>query len=588
MPVREKVNLLDVVRGYAGRGAPRSLTAMRGIAQMARIKSDSRDSIGLRVQQMAERQPERVAVRDARRGLSYFAFNQLANRWAHWLEAQGVGQGDGVALLMENRVELLAAVTAVVKLGAIAGLLNYNQRGDVLAHSARLVKPRAIIVGAECREAFDSLGDSGLITRDMPVAWLADGDDHPVPEAAVDLDLASASASAANLPVTATLQTRLPSFYIFTSGTTGKPKAAVMSHNRWLRAAAGMGLGSLRMRPDDIFYCPLPLYHNNALTVSWGAVLASGAELYIARRFSASRFWDEIRAADATIFCYIGELCRYLLQQPARDNDRRHRIRAAVGNGLRPELWDDFQAFTNSFNVSGSCGFCPLPYAVIAFDADAEAPLRDARGRMRKVRRGEVGLLIAEVSDKAPFDGYTDPEASEKKLFRNVFKQGDCWFNSGDLVRDIGLRHIQFIDRVGDTFRWKGENVASTEVERAFAGIEGVDEAIVYGVQVPGNDGRAGMAAIRLAEGARFDGAAVAASLKAALPAYAVPVFIRALSEVEVTGTFKHRKVDLKKAGFDPAACAPDAVYLLKAGASEYAPITEADLAALQAGTQRL
>ena len=604
--VRERVGIMDIVRGYLSRGAPRTATAVKGLVSLARASRDAHDSIGLRVQRIAERHPERVAVRDARRGLSYFALNQLANRWAHWLQQQGVGPGDGVALLMENRVEMLAAVTATVKIGAVAGLLNHNQRGEVLAHSIRLVKPRALIVGAECAEAVDSI-TLGEVAADAPVAWLADGDAAEVPSGAVDLETDSATLSAADPEATARVQAANPAFYIFTSGTTGMPKAAVMSHNRWLRAAAGVGLASLRMRADDVFFCPLPLYHNNALTLAWGAVLAAGAELYIARRFSASRFWDELCAADATVFCYIGELCRYLLQQPEREDDARHRVRACVGNGLRPELWDAFQkrfaiphinefygasegnlVFTNSFNVAGSCGFCPLSYAVVAFDHDAEAPARDARGRMRKVERGEVGLLIAEVSDRAPFDGYTDPEASEKKLLRDVFAEGDCWFNTGDLVRDIGMRHIQFIDRVGDTFRWKGENVATTEVERAVDALPAIDESIVYGVEVPGYDGRAGMAGVLLHEGERFDGAAVARHLCDTLPAYAVPVFIRVMARVETTGTFKHRKVDLKKAGFDPAACDGDAVHVLRDRDAGYTPITDDDLQAIRDGRMRL
>jgi len=606
MAVRERVGLMDIVRGYIKRGPPRTATTVRGLIDLARADRDKIDSIGLRIQRMAHQHPERPAVRDARRGLSYFALNQLANRWAHWLSEQGVGPGDGVALLLENRVELLAAVTATIKIGAVAGLLNHNQRGEVLAHSISLIDPRAILVGGECSEAFDSLGDSEAV-HGAAVAWLADGDDAPVPDGQTDLDVASAMMSAADPEAVEQIKAGQPAFYIFTSGTTGMPKAAVMSHTRWLRAMAGIGLASLRMRSSDVFFCPLPLYHNNALTLSWGAALGGGAELYIARKFSATRFWDELRAADATVFCYIGELCRYLLLQPERDTDRDHRVRAAIGNGLRPELWEAFQqrfaiphinefygasegnlAFTNTFNVPGSCGFCPLPYAVVEFDTDTEMPVRDEPGWMRKVKRGQVGLLIAEVSDKAPYDGYTDASASEKKLFRDVFAEGDCWFNTGDLVRDIGMRHIQFIDRVGDTFRWKGENVATTEVERAIDMRDEVDESVVYGVEIPGADGRAGMAGLLLHEGSEFDGKALADHLQRELPAYAIPVFVRLLTRVETTGTFKHRKVDLKKAGFDPSRCDGDPVYILKDREQGYTPITDADLEAIASGERRL
>ncbi len=605
MTVRNQVKLSDILRGYIQRGAPRTGTVIKGLVQMARLDREANNSIGLLVQREAEKHPERAAVRDAQRGLSYFALNQLANRWAHWLQRQGVASGDGVALLMENRVELLAAVIATVKLGAVGGMLNYNQRGEVLAHSIKLIAPKVLLVGAECAEAVASV-DLAETAPGAPVAWLADGE-RAVPGGALDLDADSATLSASNPDATTGVKAKQPAFYIFTSGTTGMPKAAVMTHYRWLRAAAGVGLASLRMRHDDIFFCPLPLYHNNALTLSWGATLVAGAELYIARKFSASRFFEQICAADATVFCYIGELCRYLLQQPERAEDRQHRLRAAIGNGLRPELWEAFQSrfaiphinefygasegnlvFTNSFNVAGSCGFCPLRYAVVAFDHENECPQRDAGGCMQKVARGEVGLLIAEVNNKSPFDGYTEAAASEKKLLRDVFATGDCWFDTGDLVRDLGLRHIQFIDRVGDTFRWKGENVATTEVERAIDLLEEIDESVVYGVEVPGFDGRAGMAGLLLHEGASFDGARVARHLQKELPAYAVPVFIRIMQRVETTGTFKHRKVDLKKAGFDPHACDGEAVYILKNRDRGYQLIGEDDLQELADGRIRL
>ncbi|MBV8063188.1 MAG: long-chain-acyl-CoA synthetase, partial [Nevskia sp.] len=380
--------------------------------------------------------------------------------------------------------------------------------------------------------------------------------------------------------------------YIFTSGTTGMPKASVMTHYRWLRGMAGLGQMTMRLKQDDALYCPLPLYHNNALTVSWGAVLGAGCSLALGRKFSASRFWDEIRRYDATSFCYIGELCRYLLNRPATPEDREHLVRLIVGNGLRPEIWEQFQqrfgieqiyefygasesnlAFVNAFGLSRTAGFCPMPFAIVEFDAEEEKARRGGDGFLRKVKRGEVGLLVTEVTDKAPFDGYTDKKASEAKLLRDVFKKGDVWFNTGDLVRDQGWRHIQFVDRVGDTFRWKGENVATTEVEGALNAFPGIEQAVVYGVEVPDCDGRAGMASLSCADGA-FDGAALAQHLHNRLPAYAVPLFLRLRAEQETTATFKYRKVDLKRAGFDPGQTA-EPLYLLLDPQRGYEPLTQ-------------
>ena len=593
----------DVLRGVLST-LPDTLTVNRGLFNLVTLKPDKQNSIGLLIQRYAERTPQAPALLFEGRRWSYAEFNGWANRIAAVLKARGIRSGDAVAILMENRPEVLACVAATVKLGAIAGMLNHQQRGEVLAHSIRLTRAKLIITGDECLEALRSSGFHPSEDRNHHYYWVGQDDTSAVPAGFHDLSHQAAEASSANLPETASIRLRQPCFYIFTSGTTGLPKASVMTHYRWLRGMAGLGQMAMRMRADDVLYCALPMYHNNALTVSWGSVLSAGGALALGRKFSASRFWDEIRKYEATAFCYIGELCRYLLNQPARDSDRQHRVRLVVGNGLRPEIWDEFQqrfgierisefygasesnlAFANGFGVAKSAGFCPLPFAIVAFDTEAEIPHRDDKGFMRKVAKGEVGLLITEVTDKAPFDGYTDEKASQSKLLRNVFKKNDLWFNTGDLVRDQGMRHIQFADRVGDTFRWKGENVATTEVEAALNRFRGIEQACVYGVQVPGADGRAGMAALTLAPGTALDGAALAQHLCAALPAYAVPLFLRLREEQETTSTFKFRKVELKREGFDPAQV-QEPVYVLADRTRGYEPLTE--LLQTQIHSQRL
>ncbi len=589
---RDLVSFGDVLRG-ALKTLPDTLTVNRGLFNLVTLKPDTLNSIGLLIQRHAERTPSAPALLFEDQRWTYAEFNAWANRIAAVLKAQGVGSGDAVAILMENRPEVLACVAAAVKLGAVAGMLNHQQRGEVLAHSIGLTKAKAIIVGDECLEALRSGGHYPGENRNHHYYWMREGAGSSAPPGGFhDLAALAEQASAANPAETARIKLKQPCFYVFTSGTTGLPKASVMTHYRWLRGMAGLGQMSLRVRADDVLYCPLPMYHNNALTVSWGSVLGAGAALALGRKFSATRFWDEIRRFDATAFCYIGELCRYLLNQPPTASDQAHRVRMIVGNGLRPEIWDEFQqrfnierisefygasesnlAFANGFGLARTAGFCPLPFAIVEFDAEAEAPRRDADGYMRKVRKGEVGLLVTEVTDKAPFDGYTDSKASDAKLLRNVFKKNDVWFNTGDLVRDQGFRHIQFADRVGDTFRWKGENVATTEVEAALNRHPGIDQACVYGVQLPGADGRAGMAALTLAPGTTLDGAALARHLCAELPAYAVPLFLRLREEQETTSTFKFRKVDLKREGFDPQQVS-DALYVLADRARGYEPLT--------------
>ncbi len=599
----DRVGFGQLLRG-AIRAVPDALSVSRAGWHLATSGKGRHKSIGLLLERVARAHPERVALRYGDSSWTYAEFNAAANRYAHEFSARGIGRGDAVAIMLENRPEALIAVAATVKLGAVAGMLNTNQRGDVLAHSLGLIAAKCLVVGEECRPAIDELREQLEPELAAAAYWLADATPQAAPADYLDLAKRSAGHAGDNLQSTRRVQLQDPCFYIFTSGTTGLPKASVMTHGRWVKAMAGVGLASLRLRAEDIFYCPLPLYHNNALTLSWGAVLGAGATLALARKFSASRFWDDIRHFDATSFCYIGELCRYLLNQPPGPGDRQHQVRVCMGNGLRPDIWDEFKnrfgierinefygasegnlVFTNSFGADRTAGFCPLSYAVVAYDNDADAPRRDANGHLCKVARGEVGLLLSEVTDSRPFDGYTDPAASEKKLIRDAFKPGDCWFDTGDLVRDQGFRHIAFVDRVGDTFRWKGENVATTEVESALNQLPQIDQSAVYGVQVPGTDGRAGMAALTLHDALDFLAKPeLVGYLRAQLPAYAVPVLLRVKTEHETTSTFKLRKVELKNEGY----VTDDPVYVLVAGATSYQTLSAELRAQLDAGTLRL
>lgn len=578
--VAKNVGLIDLAQGIV-QTIPELNRLSRGLITLATLGPSRRFSIGKRIEYWAQKAPHRTAIIFEDKSWTYAEFNAWANRVADSFKAHGVKAGDAVGILMENRPEVLVCVTAAVKLGAVAAMLNNNQRGDVLSHSLKLVSPKLIVVSSECDEAIASTVFTPQKHPEVVFFWNRAESQEKPPLGYLNLEKEIQLRNDKNPRSVAKVKASQPCYYIFTSGTTGLPKASVMTHYRWAAVMSGIGAASLRINSHDIFYCCLPLYHNNALTVTWGSILSAGATMALDRKFSASRFWDRIRFYNATSFCYIGELLRYLLNQPTSPNDKNHHIRIIVGNGLRAEIWDDFErrfginricefygasesniGFINVFGVPQTAGFSPLPYAIIEFDQESEEPLRNKKGFMRRVERGGTGLLISEVSKRRPFDGYTDSKASEKKLFRNVFKNGDCWFNSGDLVRDQGMRHIQFVDRVGDTYRWKGENVATSEVEAALSADPEIDHAVVYGVTVPGMDGRAGMAAITLRNGIGFDGMHISRYLFSKLPAYAVPLFIRLRAEQETTGTFKYRKVDLKKEGFDPSQVS-DPLYVL-------------------------
>jgi citronellyl-CoA synthetase len=360
------------------------------------------------------------------------------------------------------------------------------------------------------------------------------------------------------------------------------------------------------MKPNDTMYVPLPFFHTNALALSWPCILLNGSALAIRRKFSVSNFWDDVRKYNATAWCYIGELCRYLMNQTPKPDDRDNPLTKIIGNGLRPDIWKDFKQrfgiskvfeiygaaesnlyFVNFLNLDCTQGFCNAPYAIVKYDVDEDEPLRGPDGFMQKIGIGETGLLLGEISEENPFIGYTSKEATDSKIIRDVFAKGDAWFNTGDLIRDIGFGHVQFIDRTGDTFRWKGENVSTTEVEKVANTFPQVSLSSVYGVVMPGGDGRAGMVAIiPECDIEHFDFNGIAGHFQRALPAYAVPKFLRLNAALECTPTHKIKKFDLKKEGFDPGVVA-ESVYVLLPGESEYTPLTAGVYAEIQEGNYR-
>lgn len=571
---RSSVGLLDIAPRIPGflMDAP---AIVRGAITGLMARPTAKTSIGKVFQDRAARYANNVFIRFEDQEITYREANETVNRYAAVLAARGVGHGDVVGVMLRNSPQSVLLMLAVVKCGAVAGMLNYHQRGKVLAHSFGLLQAAAVVAETDLIEPITECGaePAGLMTVE-------------------ELDRLAETAPSTNPAATAAVLAKDKAFYIFTSGTTGMPKASVMTHYRWLRALAGFGGLGMRLTSDDTLYCCLPLYHNNALTVATSSVLNAGATLALGKSFSASRFWDEVIRYDATAFVYIGEICGYLLNQPPKPTDRQHRVRVICGNGLRPAIWDEFTkrfgiprvcefyaasegntAFMNVFNIDKTTGICPSPIAFVEYDGETGEPLRGDDGRVRKVKSGEPGLLLSKVSSLQPFDGYTDKSASEKKLVRNAFKDGDVWFNTGDLMRSQGFGHAAFTDRLGDTFRWKGENVATTEVEAAVSLDEQVEEATVFGVEVEGAGGRAGMVAIQLKDGQDFDGKALAKAAYAHLPGYAVPLFARVVGELAHTSTFKSQKVDLRKQGYGAGPDKlEDPIYVLAGRDEGYVP----------------
>ena len=591
---------------------PRLLVDLPAIVKGLHIGNRSRGdypvSLASCIESAARDNPQGVALIQGDEQLTYAEFDRWANQLAHYLRAHGLRQGDSVALMFENRFELLAGVVACAKLGAVSALINSSQRGRVLAHSISLASPRMVLVGEELQDAFTEIAAEVALPADA-CHYFADRPTWRDPGEAL-AGWQHPAAALKDYPVDAPLLERPvraddPCFYIYTSGTTGLPKAVVFNHGRFMKGYGAFGFAAVRLGREDRMYVSLPFYHGTAMVVCWGSVLAGQAALIMVRKFSASRFWDEVERHRATAFGYVGELCRYLLDQPARPSDAANPIRVMVGNGLRPSIWQAFKqrfavervvelyassegniGFTNLLNLDNTVGFSPYPYAIVRYDQEREAPLRE-NGHLQRVAKGEAGLLLGKITDKSPFHGYTNARDTERCILRDVFEPGDAWFNTGDLMRDMGFRHAQFVDRLGDTFRWKGENVSTTQVEAVLDGVAGVSETVVYGVEVANTNGRAGMACIRLACAPEaFDFQALLTHLRQELPAYAVPLFLRLSAEMETTGTFKHKKAPLKEQAYDLDRCS-DPLYAWLPGSDRYVPLSRELHAAISAGNYR-
>ncbi|WP_095059111.1 MULTISPECIES: long-chain-acyl-CoA synthetase [unclassified Pseudomonas] len=566
--------------------------------------------LGWSFEQATLRNPDGPALLQGPVTLSYTDVNQWANRIAHHLISQGIGKGDVVAVFIENRPELLVTILAVAKVGAVSALVNTSQTRDTLVHSLNLVAPKAMVIGEELVPAYSAVRERVAIEA-RRTWFVADKDTSRqpgiAPEGFINLMTASLDASSDNPLSSRQIFFDDPCFYIYTSGTTGLPKAGVFKHGRWMRSSASFGMIALDMQPDDIVYCTLPLYHATGLCVCWGSAISGASGFAIRRKFSASQFWNDVRQYRATTIGYVGELCRYLVDQPPSAEDNRHGVKKMIGNGLRPGAWNAFKTrfavnhicelyaasdgnigFTNILNFDNTIGFSLMSWELVAYDHDSGAPIRDAKGLMRKVAKGEQGLLLAKIDDKAPLDGYTDPQKTAKVVLDDVFEKGDRYFNTGDLLRNIGFGHAQFVDRLGDTYRWKGENVSTTEVENILLQHPHISEAVAYGVEIHNTNGRAGMAAITPAESlATLDFSELLAFAQQQMPSYAVPLFLRVKVKMETTGTFKYQKTRLKDEAFDPGKTGDDPIYAWLPGTQTYVQVTEQLLSDIHSGKYR-
>lgn len=567
-----------------------------------RYRSDQPMGVAERFEQSVQHHAQRVCLRYGDTSFTYAQLNALANRVAHAAYAQGVRCGDTVALCVENRPAFFVLHLGLAKIGAVVSFLNTNLPGKPLQHALQATGAKLVVVGEECLANFDSAECRGLVP-----CWLWPDEERPASEAlrslcALNLAALADAAPEHDPPASwrAGLLAAQPAVHIFTSGTTGLPKAAVITHLRWLVTGDVMQV-TMDVCADDVFYCFLPLYHGAAALSAGATAFAAGASLVLRRKFSRREFWNDVRRYRITVCQYVGEICRYLLSEPPRADDRDHTLRALVGAGLSNETWEAFvrrfgkldiyegwgatEANTNTINLDnrvGSCGRVPFwnktNLRIVRYDVQTDTHPRDADGFLIQCGPGEVGEAIGMIGDGngnlvVQFDGYTSTEATERKILRNVFRPGDSWWSSGDLLRYDEDGYCYFVDRIGDTFRWKSENVSTMEVGASLSDLPGLETITVYGVKVPGAEGRAGMAALVMQSGRQFDPAAFYALTCERVPRYAAPIFVRIAAAADLTTTFKLRKVDLQREGYNPELVC-DPLYVRDERAGAYVPLT--------------
>jgi fatty-acyl-CoA synthase len=518
---------------------------LKAIELTSRIEADPRRLFADMIEDWSERQPARPGLISDTETFSYRALASRINQYARWALSEGIHAGDTVCLLMPNRPDYIAAWLGITRVGGVAALINTKLVGLSLSHCINVADADHIILAHDLTAVFETAVPH--LTR-KPKIWIhSGGSDHLSRETNIDAALERMDGSKLTPAERRDVTINDRALLIYTSGTTGLPKAASISHRRLLNWG-GWFAGLTDASPEDRLYSCLPLFHSVGGVVAPCSMLFAGASVVLSDKFSVGRFWHDVVRWECTLFQYIGELCRYLLKAPPSEHEGKHQLRLACGNGLRGDIWEAFQArFAipqilefyaategnfSLYNVEGRPGAIgripPLlahrfPAAIIRIDTELGVPVRSTDGLCIPCARGEVGEAIGRIGTAddggGRFEGYTDAAATEKKILRDVLAKGDAWFRTGDLMRLDEGGYFHFVDRVGDTFRWKGENVATSEVTQAVVDCPGVVEATTYGVEVPGADGRAGMVAVVVDDG--FDLGALQHHLSSRLPAYA-------------------------------------------------------------------
>ena len=553
--------------------------------------------------------------------LTYGQFYEGTVQYANWLLEQGIRPGELVGMYLINSPEFMMIWFATLCIGAAPAFLNYNLEGKALLHCLEVCETRLIIIDedAGCQRRIEA-SRSVIVGRGTKIIT------H---NGALKNEIRSKSKTCPDDSYRAGTKGDFPYTLIYTSGTTGFPKGCAFTQARTRLLGAHLE-PSFEGKPGrDVWYSSMPLYHGTGAITS-SAALLGGLAIAIAPKFSVSRFWNDIHDSGATMFIYVGETARYLLNAPPHPLERDHNLRLCYGNGLRPDVWHKMQSrfnipevgeFFNSTEgmfslvvydkgpfLAACVGHHGLlfrtllhnTYVPVAIDHETGDIWRDpSTGLAKRTSYHEGGEILVKVPNKQAFQGYWRNEgATDKKFAANVFVKGDVWYRCGDALRRDNEGRWHFLDRLGDTFRWKSENVSTAEVSECLGKYAGIAEANVYGVLVPQHEGRAGCAALHLAEGnspESFDYSALLRYTRERLPRYAVPVFLRVVKASTHIHNHKQNKVPLRKEGVDPGLVGTevsegkgDLFLWLPPKADAYVPFSPQDWTALDAGQARL
>lgn len=584
---------------------PRDLTAVAKLVRLGLyVKKAERDNITVpkMFYRTVQRCPNKVFFHYFDQSWTFKQVDEYSNKVAHYFQSEGFSKGDIVSVFMSNRPEFVCTWLGLSKIGVIPALINYNLKDESLLHSIQIVKSRAVIFSGELsssiKQIFGLLANGSQKYPTYCSGLSAVGTEEKVP-GSVQLDdfLAQQSSAPVSRQTEDSINFTDKLMYIYTSGTTGMPKAAVIKHARYVLAGGGLSImvGAVH---SDVVYCPLPLYHSVGGMVSLSGCMANGITMVMRDKFSASKYWADCVKFKVTVGQYIGELCRYLINSPKNVEETQHGLRLMFGNGLRPDIWQEFvdrfniphisefygstEGNSNIINIDntvGAVGFVPvlfssiLPLGPIKVQDDGEAVRDPKTGLCVRCEVGEPGEFVGIIQQNHPireFTGYSDKESTNKKVLTDVWRKGDRCFRSGDILVSDKYGYLYFRDRQGDTFRWKGENVSTAEVESVISGVSDLTDVVVYGVTVPGTDGRVGMAA--MLPGGDLDN--LATDLTDKLPVYARPAFLRIVKELDMTGTYKLKKKSLQSEGFDPDKIT-DKLYFLDHKLVKYVPLVK-------------